>query len=85
MTAQTAPLKPLRLAMPLTTAWLDALRAVFGEEGINAAIRAGMAGYAGFWASEGGHEVGTRPAEPTNAITAAQMVIVKPKPKENKR
>lgn len=50
-----------RAAMPLCAAFADALRAEFGAAEINAQIRRGMKGEPGlFWASEGGHEVGTR-------------------------
>jgi hypothetical protein len=49
--------------MPLITAWLDEMRASFGTETINAAIKGGIAGQPTFYASENGVEVGTpRPA-----------------------
>lgn len=53
------PKKPLRQAMPTVAGWIDALRAAFGAEMIDAAIRAGIAGQHTFHAREGGHEVGT--------------------------
>lgn len=47
--------------MPQAAAFIDELRAVFGAEGIDAAIRAGLAGEPGrFWASENGIELGTK-------------------------
>ncbi len=51
----------MRDAMPLCAAFIDAMREVFGEEEINAQIRFGMQGAQTFYASENGHEVGTRP------------------------
>lgn len=49
----------MRQAMPGVAAWIDELRAEFGEEGINAQMRRGVAGEPVFWASEAGHVVGT--------------------------
>jgi len=49
----------LRQQMPITAAWIDAMRDAFGVDTINDAIRAGMRGQSGFWASENGFEVGT--------------------------
>jgi hypothetical protein len=51
----------LREAMPVTAAFIDELREVFGRESIDAQIRAGVRGVPVFWASEGGHEIGTNP------------------------
>ena len=51
----------LREQMPQTAAFIDELRAVFGRESIDAQIRAGMRGDPMFWASEAGHEIGTKP------------------------
>ena len=50
----------LRLEMPKTAEIIDELRKVFGVEAINAQIKAGMNGIDVFYASENGHEVGTR-------------------------
>ncbi len=50
----------LREKMPIVTAWIDDLRAAFGEEAINRQIRAGMNGQKTFWARENGIEVGTK-------------------------
>lgn len=48
----------LRDAMPGTAAFIDALRAEFGAETIDRAIRGGLAGLPTFYAEEGGHSVG---------------------------
>ena len=50
----------LREQMPLVTAFIDDLREAFGAEMINGQIRKGMKGEPTFWASENGHEIGTR-------------------------
>ena len=53
----------LRQSMPTITAWLDDMRAAFGAETINAAIKGGIAGRPTFYAEENGIVVGTpRPA-----------------------
>lgn len=52
--------KPMRQAMPTVTAWIDDLRAAFGAEMIDAAIRAGIDGQPTFYAAENGIEIGTR-------------------------
>lgn len=52
--------KSLREQMPLVSAFIDDMRAVFGAEAINNQIRAGLGGAPAFHASEGGHDVGTR-------------------------
>lgn len=56
------PTKPgnLRTEMPTVAGWIDDLRAAFGAEQINAAIRAGIDGQPTFWASENGRAVGTK-------------------------
>jgi hypothetical protein len=50
----------LRTEMPTVAGWIDDLRAAFGAEQINAAIRAGLDGQPTFWASENGRAVGTK-------------------------
>lgn len=50
----------LRQAMPTVASWIDELRAAFGADMIDAAIRAGIAGQRTFYASENGVEVGTK-------------------------
>ncbi|QKJ65246.1 hypothetical protein HQN60_12565 [Deefgea piscis] len=50
----------LREAMPVTTAFIDALRAAFGADAINPSIKSGINGQPTFYASENGIEVGTK-------------------------
>ncbi len=59
------PEKPqnLREAMPVTTGFIDAMRAAFGADCINSSIKAGMNGQPMFYASENGIEVGTKAPE----------------------
>ena len=45
----------LRSTMPTVAAWADELRAVFGADSIDPALRRGE-----FWAKEGGLEAGTQ-------------------------
>lgn len=49
--------------MPIVAAWIDEMREAFGKEHIDEVIKAGMKGKSVFFASEGGHTVGT-PAPP---------------------
>lgn len=49
----------MREAMPVTAAWIDKMREVFGPEAVDSAIRRGMRGQQGFHAVENGHAVGT--------------------------
>jgi len=72
--------KNLRTEMPATAAIIDDLRAAFGAEVIEPAIRSGMAGVPLFYARENGREIGTRCAQRGTEINSAQMVIEKPKP-----
>lgn len=65
----------LRTAMPTTTAIIDDLRAAFGREDIDAQIKRGMQGIPGFWAREGGREVGTRLEDGEKFVTGDRMVI----------
>lgn len=46
--------------MPQVAQWIDDLRAAFGREHINGAIREGLKGRPIFWARENGHELGTK-------------------------
>jgi len=51
----------MRRAMPTVAGWVDGLRAAFGADVIDGAIRAGMRGEANkFFAAEAGHQVGTQ-------------------------
>ena len=66
--------KPLREAMPATSAFIDNLREAFGADMINAAIRAGLDGQPTFWARENGREVGTRcPADPARTVSGLDI------------
>lgn len=64
MSAPAVKAKPLRDTMPLTAAWIDAMREAFGREYIDGIIRAGMNGSAVFHAAENGHTIGTPIAPP---------------------
>lgn len=68
--------KPLRQAMPETAAFIDAMRDAFGDEMINAAIRAGIDGQPTFYASENGQEIGTRaPYSAERTISLADTIV----------
>jgi hypothetical protein len=74
--------KAARAAMPLVTAWIDDLRAVFGRDEIDAQIRAATRdGLPTFHARENGHSVGTPLPVGGRAVSAADMVILRPDPK----
>lgn len=60
--------RDLRTDMPTVAAWIDDLRATFGADQVNPSIRAGLAGEPRFWASENGHEIGTRLVLSPNAF-----------------
>ncbi len=75
--------KPLRLAMPHTAGFIDALREAFGASHIDQAIRAGIEGQPTFWARENGREIGTRAAPPGASYTADQCLAANlPRPKD---
>lgn len=68
--------KPLRLAMPFTTAIIDDFRAHWPEAGVVEAVKAGMQGQPVFHASENGHSVGTPlPYDARQAISLADVSI----------
>ncbi len=68
--------KPLRLAMPTVAGWIDELRATFGAEQINAAIRAGIDGQPTFHAREGGNEIGTPfVPDPAKTVSLADCIV----------
>jgi hypothetical protein len=69
--------KPLRQTMPTTAAWVDELREAFGADAINPAIRNGVAGGAAFYATEGGHTIGSESMPGRHVVSAAHMVIAK--------
>ncbi len=74
--------KAARAAMPLVTAWIDELRAVFGREEIDAQIIAATRdGLPTFHAQENGHSVGAPLPVGGRAVSAADMVILRPDPK----
>lgn len=66
----------MRDQMPRTAKRVDAMRARFGADKVNAHIKAGMAGEPGrFYSSEGGKSVGTpTPAFLSFADLAAEML-----------
>ena len=67
--------KPMRHAMPTVTAWIDDLRAAYGNDAVDPAIRAGIDGQPTFHAREGGHEVGTPiPYDPERTIVVSDLV-----------
>ena len=73
--------KPLRLAMPKTAEFIDALREAYGAATIDRSIRAGIDGQPTFWAAEAGQEIGTRATPPCASFTAAQCLAARlPKP-----
>ena len=70
--------KPLRQTMPTVAAWIDDLREAFGADGINRAIRNGVAGGTHFHAEEGGQAIGCEAMPGAHVVTAADMVLAKP-------
>lgn len=76
----------MRQAMPTVAGWIDNLRAAFGADMIDAAIRAGIAGQDTFHAIENGHEVGTPiPYNPTKAVRLSDIGWAPPThPKETR-
>lgn len=71
----------MRAAMPKVAAWIDNLRAAFGAEDINAAMRFRVAGQPTFYATEAGHSVGVPLPAVRREVSAADMVINRPDPK----
>lgn len=71
----------MRSQMPKVAAWIDDLRAAFGADDINAALRFKSTGQPCFHASEAGHSVGTPATVTGTEISAVQMVIQRPDPK----
>lgn len=68
--------KPLRLAMPFTTAIIDDFRAHWPEAGVVEAVKSGIDGQPVFHASENGHSVGTPlPYDARQAISLADVSI----------
>ena len=81
MSKLTQPLS-LRVAMPFTTAVIDYFRSVFGQQEIDAVIKAGIRGEPVFYAREGGQEIGTRSAPPTVFVRCSEMELIVAKPDE---
>jgi hypothetical protein len=50
----------MREAMPEVAGVIDTLRDVFGRDSVDASLSLGLAGEPMFYATEAGHEVGTR-------------------------
>lgn len=60
--------------MPVTAAFVDAMRESFGAEAINAAIRRGLCGSGEFYAAENGLEIGSRPVDvPGKSVNGREM------------
>ncbi len=59
--------------MPTVAGWANDLRAVFGSDEINDALR-----QSGYYASEGGRTIDTRPRmRPSREVSLADMVVIK--------
>jgi hypothetical protein len=68
----------MREEMPTTAAFIDDFREAFGADAINASIKKGMSGLPGFfYASENGHQVGTKalPDNPAKVVSVGDMVL----------
>jgi hypothetical protein len=65
----------LRAEMPTVAGWIDDLRAAFGAETINAAIRAGMNGQPTFYAEENGRAVGTKSKGEGQPLAEAELSL----------
>jgi hypothetical protein len=70
----------MREAMPVVSAWIDDLRAAFGQQDVTQWIRQGLAERT-FHAVENGHEIGELVAGTENAISLVEIVIKAPEPK----
>lgn len=82
--------KNLRADMPLCAVFIDGMRQAFDGHGdapvriddglppalcINDRMKQGMAGMPVFWAREGGHEIGSRPAAGVEVVPLLPIVI----------
>jgi hypothetical protein len=67
----------LREMMPIVAAWVDEVRAAFGVDVVDSAIRAGMRGERTFFASENGYEVGTCMIGDEIVIAGVDLVVRK--------
>jgi hypothetical protein len=70
--------KPLRLTMPRTAEWIDALRHAFGPDVVDAAIRNGIAGGSDFYASEAGIVIGHQLPRPAASFNADYLLQHRP-------
>ena len=79
--------KPLRLAMPHTAGFVNALREAFGASQIDQAIRAGIEGQPTFWACENGREIGSRPAQDSAKTVSLADIVLGPmaQPKKERK
>lgn len=78
--------KPMRELMPSVAAFIDEMREAFGKEHIDGQIRKGMNGAKNtFYATENGHEIGTKFTDPKSFITLDRMVIRTPEEINNKQ
>jgi hypothetical protein len=66
--------KRIRGLMPETAAFIDAVREAFGAEEINCNLQAAMRGEPLFFASEGGHEIGTKSEPPAFSVTGNDLL-----------
>ena len=71
------PTKPLRQTMPTVAAWVDELRAAFGADAINPAIRNGAAGGSHFYAEENGHAIGCEAMPGSHVVSVEHMVLIR--------
>ncbi len=67
-----------RQSMPKTTAFIDACRAAFGRESIDASIKMGMRGMGMFYASENGIAVGTRLPRFAYSVSGDDLMLIDP-------
>lgn len=67
----------IRATMPLTTAWVEKVRAKHGAKYVNGVVKRGMAGERGcFYAVEAGHFLGTPfDWEPKGAMLISMTVL----------
>lgn len=76
-------IKPMRDTMPTVAAVIDDLRAAFGADAINPAIKGGMAGVPTFYARENGHEVGTPLDLGGRVVVCGADMVIHPISKED--
>jgi len=74
----------MRQTMPEVSAFIDSMRAAFGVDEINAALRLGKAAGT-FWAAEGDQVVGAPRCDWPRPVNAGEMVIGAANVKKAKR